>query len=224
MAFQLRAGVHFCIAGERVILLDTASGHYRALTDGQAPAFRRWAAGQPLLSCDHQHLQALEDRGVLAGSKLDAPPLAPTSARITQARTALDAGYGAVSAKTAVSAVLAQLLWRRRARHWPLARTLAVLAGLAPRGQRRRSRDPVTKREAIVRAFNTADMMLGSHDRCLVRSLALAASCRRHGIPCSLVLAIQPNPFAAHSWVQHDDVVLNDRPDRVLMFAPILTV
>jgi hypothetical protein len=39
--------------------------------------------------------------------------------------------------------------------------------------------------------------------RCLFRSLTLAALLQRRGIPSTLVIAVRPQPFAAHAWVEH---------------------
>jgi hypothetical protein len=37
------------------------------------------------------------------------------------------------------------------------------------------------------------------------------------------VIGVKLNPFAAHCWLQVGDVVLNDLPERVAAFTPILT-
>ncbi|WP_232494496.1 lasso peptide biosynthesis B2 protein [Novosphingobium kaempferiae] len=216
--------MHFCIAGERVILLDPGGGRYRALTHEQAPAFRRWALGAALIGLDHERLLELKDRDVLAVSDQDQPPMAMTSARIALADTALDPASGNVSSWLVFAALTTQLVWSRRVKTWPLERLLAVLKGLGSNAGQVLPRTRLADRDAIVRAFARADMLLGSNNRCLARSLALAASCRKHGLASTLVIGIQPNPFAAHCWVQDEGLVLNDRPDRVQMFAPILTV
>lgn len=224
MAFRLRESMHFCIAGERVILLDPVGGRYRALPNEQAPAFRRWALGETLIGMDHERLLELKDRDVLAVSDQDHPPMAMTSAKIALADTALDTASGNVSSRFVFAALAAQLVWSRRVKTWPLERLLAVLTSLVPYRGQVLNRKRIVDRDAIVLAFTRADMLLGSNNRCLVRSLALSASCRKHGLAATLVIGIQPNPFAAHCWVQDEGLVLNDKPDRVQMFAPILTV
>lgn len=224
MAFRLREGLHFCIAGERVVLLDPEVGSYRALANDQTPAFRRWAMGHPLVGVDRARLLELKGRNVLVGSEADAPPRAMTSAQISPADSALDVGCGKVLESAVARAMAAQLVWGWRAKYWPLKRLLAALANFSPSANQMPSRPTTMQRDAIVRAFSTADMVLGSHNRCLVRSLALTACCRKRGLASTLVIGIQPNPFAAHCWVQDEGLVLNDKPDRVQMFAPILTV
>jgi hypothetical protein len=38
------------------------------------------------------------------------------------------------------------------------------------------------------------------------------------------VIGVRTQPFGAHSWVQNGAVVLNDTPERVSSFTPILAV
>ena len=44
------------------------------------------------------------------------------------------------------------------------------------------------------------------------------------GIQPDWVFGVKTEPFDAHCWVQHGDVVLNDAPDRVRQYSPILVV
>lgn len=46
------------------------------------------------------------------------------------------------------------------------------------------------------------------------------------GIGCAstLVIGVRAEPFAAHSWVQVDQVVLNDTAEEVRRFTPILAL
>ena len=44
------------------------------------------------------------------------------------------------------------------------------------------------------------------------------------GIHPDWVFGVKTEPFDAHCWVQHGEVVLNDAPDRVRQYSPILVV
>lgn len=46
--------------------------------------------------------------------------------------------------------------------------------------------------------------------RCLFRSLTLSALLQRRGIPATLVIAVRPQPFEAHAWVEHEGRPLLD--------------
>jgi hypothetical protein len=43
---------------------------------------------------------------------------------------------------------------------------------------------------------------LPSDSRCLFRSLTLMCMLERRGIAQTLVIAVRPNPFAAHAWIE----------------------
>jgi hypothetical protein len=65
---------------------------------------------------------------------------------------------------------------------------------------------------------------LTTHDRCLHDSLTLIhfLATQRH-FP-RWVIGVRVHPFGAHSWVQSGSVVLNDLPERVRRYRPILVV
>ncbi len=58
-------------------------------------------------------------------------------------------------------------------------------------------------------------------NRCLSRSIALVQRLAQLGCAAHLVMAVRAAPFAAHSWVQVDDIVLNDTPEEVSRYSPI---
>jgi hypothetical protein len=60
--------------------------------------------------------------------------------------------------------------------------------------------------------------------RCLFDSLVLSVFLTRRMVPCTLVIGVSTKPFAAHSWVQIRECVLNDSIEYVQSFAPILAI
>jgi hypothetical protein len=46
----------------------------------------------------------------------------------------------------------------------------------------------------------------------------------RYGQHPTFVIGIQTMPFLAHAWVQAEDLLLDDYPDNVLPFTPLLAV
>ena len=66
--------------------------------------------------------------------------------------------------------------------------------------------------------FYTADR------RCLFDSLVMAVFLTRKRIPCTFVIGVSTKPFRAHSWVQMSETVINDTPENVQMFTPILVI
>jgi hypothetical protein len=67
-------------------------------------------------------------------------------------------------------------------------------------------------------------LVFTSRDKCLFDSLALAVFLRRQGLTASWVIGVSIRPFTAHSWIQDRSEVLNDVPENVRRFTPILVV
>jgi hypothetical protein len=63
-----------------------------------------------------------------------------------------------------------------------------------------------------------------AHDRCLFHSLALASFLLAHELSCTWVIGVRTRPWAAHSWVQCQDWLLNASPEEVREYVPLLAV
>ena len=63
----------------------------------------------------------------------------------------------------------------------------------------------------------------GGYRRCLFHSLALVSFLSRYGVYCDFVMGVRIEPWAAHSWVQAGEYVLDGTPEQVRFFTPILT-
>jgi transglutaminase-like putative cysteine protease len=215
MNYALRDGLSFCSAESRTIILDLHSGRYLALVDRNHDAFRRWVIERNPSVTDCYQLNKLAERGILAKVENAAIPKPVT----TILPTATHDCASTISPIETIRALIARLLWKSRLRRWPLQRIVVRLEKIAieieqPKGE--------ASLASILRAFEFTDLLLGSHDRCLERSLALVATCRKRGLHAEIVVGVQTDPFAAHCWVQRGATVLNEKPDRVRMFMPIL--
>ena len=60
--------------------------------------------------------------------------------------------------------------------------------------------------------------------RCLLDSLVLLEFLATFGIHPRWVIGVQVRPFAAHAWLQHEDLLLNATPAFVRPYSPILIV
>src|SRR5262249_42953237 len=67
-------------------------------------------------------------------------------------------------------------------------------------------------------------LIFTAHDRCLFDSLALKEFLRLHGIFPDLIFGVRSDPFSAHCWLQHREIVINDDPENVQDFTPIMVV
>lgn len=59
---------------------------------------------------------------------------------------------------------------------------------------------------------------------CLLDSLTLLHFLSAEGIHPDWVFGVKTEPFDAHCWVQQGEILLNDVPDRVRQYSPILLV
>lgn len=72
--------------------------------------------------------------------------------------------------------------------------------------------------EAVAERVATAAAFFPGRAECLEQSLTLYLLLRRRGVPVELRLGVQPYPFAAHAWVEHDGVPLNDRAEMLTSY------
>jgi hypothetical protein len=63
-----------------------------------------------------------------------------------------------------------------------------------------------------------------AYRHCLFDSLVLGVFLTRHMVPSTVVIGVSTKPFAAHSWVQIGECVLNDTVEHVQTFKPILAI
>jgi hypothetical protein len=63
-----------------------------------------------------------------------------------------------------------------------------------------------------------------AHRRCLFHALVLVSFLSRNGVYPHFVMGVKVEPWAAHSWVQSGEYVLDGTPEQVRFFAPILVV
>lgn len=75
---------------------------------------------------------------------------------------------------------------------------------------------------AVVQAFDQAAFLHSAVDRCLPRSIALATLLARCECRCQVVIGVKLRPFAAHCWVQSEQMVLNESVEEAARYTPIL--
>lgn len=123
-------------------------------------------------------------------------------------------------------AILRALAWEQYAAWQLRTRPFSEAVALARRHLSRRDaphdNGPVIR--SIAAAADAAAFITRSHDRCLVRGLAVQAACRGRGIPAKLVLGVIGHPFAAHCWVQVGDAVVIGEYEQARLYTPILVV
>jgi len=112
--------------------------------------------------------------------------------------------------------------WLRRRSLADIAQRLVALRARQPSRQRQAS--PEAMRASVESYMRLRPFALSANDRCLNDSLTLIHFLATQGLFARWVIGVRVNPFGAHSWAQVGDVVLNDYPERVRHFQPILIV
>jgi len=222
MPLRLRDDLHWCESAGRIVFLDVAADRYFCLPSGATRAFLALAATGKAAPPEAARLTMLMDRGLLEeqGSlELFARPalVDPPS------RDFLD--YPA--ARSTAFAILRALAWEHLAawqlRRRPFCKVIA-LARRRGAGGREAAGDSGPAIASIAAAADAIAFVTRSHNRCLVRGLAVHAACRARGIPAKLVLGVIGHPFAAHCWVQLGDAVLVGGYEQARLYTPILVV
>ena len=76
----------------------------------------------------------------------------------------------------------------------------------------------------VCSAYQRSELLFPAHDNCLPRSLALTEHLLRRGQDVRLYIGVMLRPFRAHCWVQHGSRLLNDWPETIRNFTPLLVL
>src|SRR5581483_7635697 len=232
--YSLARHVFVCVNVEHVVLLDLKADRYWALEAAKTAPLANLVPGWPVQPQsgaandpgDAQEVaEALCDQGILLGPDAlgkDATPVTATPA----ARELLSQDeyqrvpIGPVAVMRFIAAsVTAKVSLRltpfERVIRKFTARRRAGLAAEVPLDLEAARR--LVQTFARLRVF-----FFTSKNECLFDSLALLGFLARYGIYADWVFGVQARPFAAHCWVQKDEVVFNDTVEHVSGYAPIM--
>lgn len=218
--YRLSPGVAFCRFDNGAIILDVAADRYWQ-TSSRVTTTLEWLAGKVAIAAAPADLERLAALGLVtvgdagrAGQPLRATVLPAVRASLAELAPEIH-GVPRLGVQLAYFAVAARLAVRYRCLG-------ALIANVESRRHRRRtSTIDIT---TVAAAYRHYRRLLPLEAKCLPDSLAFLALAARYGHYPRLVFGVTTGPFAAHCWVQNDDVVLNDAIDHVTLFKPILVV
>lgn len=212
----LRPAVHATTVGADLVLLDIGADAYFCVRAEPAEVVEVVAEGRRL-RLSRTLADALAAGGMLGRDAAPALDLPLRSAPPPATRTLLCDRYGRPQWSDLTEAIPA--LWAvLRGYH---RRSFAkVISSRAPIGRTMRPADAA----AIVDRFHRWVPYAPVSGKCLLRAFMLRHLLRRAGHDPAWVFGVQTWPFAAHCWLQMDDIVLDDHPDRVASYTPILVV
>ena len=120
--------------------------------------------------------------------------------------------------------VLVTSAWMRRRNLAEIAERIAALRSRHEHQAAHADMHADAMRSAVTSYMFWRPFALTTHDRCLNDSLALIHFMASQALFPHWVIGVKVRPFGAHSWVQSGSVVLNDLPERVRHYEPILVV
>jgi hypothetical protein len=208
---RLRPGLHAAVIDDIPVFIDESTGKYFVLRGALAEHYRAFAAG----NASPHAIAALVTQGLLEEGRGASAPVLPS------AQTDHLTLCGSPSRLLILQTAAKQLMVARRIKRCSFASIIAeIRREIARMPEDMPAREHLTQAE-IARAFEQARRIAPAIDRCLPRSIAIAAMLRTNGHRPTLVFGVRM-PFAAHCWVQCGTRVVSDAVDDVRTLTPIL--
>jgi hypothetical protein len=204
----LRPGVRATPIDSDLALLDVGADAYVCLPEAGAA----WRAG-PKRPDGAALLAALRS----AGLALDTPAPASPPPDPTLPRRRIG-GMDAAPTRHDIVRLALALVDLRRGYHRRAFRDVLTFVRKRP-ATPTSADDPELRRLCAV--FEQAVVWLPLSGKCLLRSFLLLRFLQRSGRDATWVFGVRLWPFAAHCWLQVEDVVLDDWPERLSPYTPI---
>ena len=236
--YLLAPHVYPCVSGQHVVLMDLERDKYVAV----APADRlaAWVRGWPVGSMQAADTPDDADAGARAlvsqmlahGMLVSDPHVGKPAVPVSAARAARTLVEFNLDDRPRTGTAL---LWRfgRSCLQAQLALKLRPIQAIVETVRSRKTAhttsdvrdvDPVRLRSLVATFTRLRPLFYTLRSACLLDSLTLVHFLAAEGIHADWVFGVKTGPFDAHCWVQHGEVALNDAPDRVRQYSPILIV
>jgi hypothetical protein len=212
----LASWAHAAPIDEDLVFLDLRTGAYLCLPGGSGD-IHLLPGGRALAVADPGLREELRRAG-LVGANLTAAR-APIGAE-RPARSALRNEYGPPLWRDLPAAAASVLDLLRTYRNQDL-RTIVASA------RRSRTLRPAQVEGDLlqaVEAFHRWVPYAPVSGKCLLRSYMLLRRLHRLGHDARWIFGVRTWPFGAHCWLESEDFILDEQPDRVRAYTPILAV
>jgi hypothetical protein len=209
MPYRLAPNLHYSFVDDQAVMLDVNRDRYSLLGHHATRGLRDWHDRQ----ASPEAMERLRALGILEPGISE--PAAATLPPVMRSALELDRRNTRSPSFSVATAFLIRSLLGLRLRG--LASTLGEARGRTGAG--------IPNPEDLVgfaQAFARHRSRLPLRHICLPDSLALHHFLFGRGLKASVVIGVRLNPFAAHCWVQAEDLVLNDSCDGVSRFTPIM--
>lgn len=223
-----------CFEGRHCVVLDVRHDNYicipRAEVELLGPWLRGWS-GRPQMQSKEMppdaagHVQELLAAEILVSASARSKDFAPCAIKPATAAIAL-------AERVPVAALLGRALpfvAAARAAHKALTRmkleqTVEAVRRRNDAGRAIGRKEDLQTLTDLVSTFYLLRPFFNRDYLCLFDSLSLMNFLARFGFFPSWTFGVQSEPFAAHCWVQHGELLLNDSVDEVLPYTPIMAI
>lgn len=236
--YRLADDVFLCLAGERYVFLDLRRDRYLSLSRLNTDRFIAYFSGsdkarpttpdvQSIRDCDETHrvVQTLTDKGILVTTGESGRAVEVTTLD-TPERTLLVEGKDykpVVRLKHWIMFLRASVKASWKLRFYSMQRTVQSI----DRRKQQRNKSCSDEHETLQQLLTIFHRLRPFYARkhlCLFDSLALIEFLAYYRLYPQWVFGVVAEPFGAHCWVQNDQYVLNDRPEYVRGYAPIMVI
>lgn len=204
----LSSSIHMAALRDDVVVLDVRADHYSCLP-GAAPLLAFPRPG--VVSASDSILRDLSAAGLLVPGEPPQgrrAPIPPRAELPLQDRASVSSRLD-----TALRTLVITARFRRRA--------LASLVARGPEALRPMTSHRLDRVAARASAYRAVLPLLPFEGLCLQRAYQLRQVLASDGLQVDWVFGVRTWPFFAHCWLQHDDLVIADRLERVRAFTPI---
>lgn len=231
---SLAAHVRACRVGDEVVLMDLARGRYLGIGAGTAAALGEVVADWPgrefgvTRHDTDRNLPPAAERLLHQGLLSTARPTAAAPV-LPAPRHSIDVQNDVAGLRTRATDLIemaraaAGAAWALRFRSIDAQATL--IAQQRASGVNKRVDAPSEYLRSSVAAYEKLrPLFFTARDKCLLDTYALLRFLGGRGLFPHGVIGVRTQPFRAHAWVQHGDMVLNDQRENVARFTPILVL
>ena len=218
--------VHLCFTNDGAVFLDLRRDQYFGLDGTAAQVLRSLVDGDDSAACATLAGE-LVARGLLTEDLRTARPLTPTRIVIPDCAFA----DSEIDDRPAVKIGHALMLIRIAVTVWAALRVRSIeyaverFSRIKARHGTESTLNPRQTEELIAVFLHLRPLLFVSRERCLMNALILAEFLQRNGVNATCVFGVTTLPFAAHSWVQTEDIIATEENRQFLLtFSPICAV
>ena len=238
MNYALASHIHACATEAGVVVLDARRGKYSLVPGGRARSLEGVVQGWPALplveavsegrSAPSSLLDSLVSGGIVT-PVIDSPRICRRTALPAASEAILDAlaarEMPEIHARDVVAFFLSVMYASVMLKCRPFEALLLNLRQRKECHKKDITMPSIARIRECIKVFAwLRPFAYAESEACLFDSVALTDFLFRHGVLADFFVGVRIQPFAAHSWVQVQGFALNDLPEYLAAYTPILTV